>query len=116
MSIASVELPDKSIDRILGWVELGVKATFNRRQLHRDKATLLANYAALPANKHWIHLELHAVSIGLNPAKGSHLYQTIKLLRTLPPPGPARASRELHPGQPLKEHVWGLETDPKVGS
>jgi hypothetical protein len=116
MPIPSPEFPDKSLDRILGWIELGAKRLFNSRQLSRDTDTLVANYRALPPDKHWISLALNTVSIGLNPDKGSHLYQTIKLLKSLPPPqGPARASRKLHPDRPLKEHMWGLVTDPAVG-
>ena len=116
MSIARIELPDKSLDRVLGWLEYGVKAVFNQRQLRRDKTTLLANYERLPSDKHWISLELHAVSIGLDPDNGKDLYKTIKVLKNLPPPGPARPSGRLHRGQPLKTHVWGLVTDPAVGS
>jgi hypothetical protein len=115
MPIPITELPDKSLDRVLGWLEHGAKVVFNQRQVRQDKATLLANYAKLPGDKHWISLELHAVSIGLNPDKGKGLYYLVRLLLSLPPPGPARASLRLHRDRPLKAHMWGLVTDPAVG-
>ena len=111
-------LPDESLNRILGWIERGVKTQAERREQRELYKTLSNEYAiATQRGLSWLSLWLLANSIGLDPARPEHLDVTRKLLRSLPqPPGPARPSRK-RPKDGAKDYdqKWGLISDPRVG-
>jgi hypothetical protein len=111
-------LPDESINRILGWIEKGVRTQAERKE-QRELCKTLSNEYAIAAQKDrsWLSLWLLASSMGLDPSRPEHLDVTRKLLRSLPqPPGPARPSRK-RPKDSAKDsdQMWGLISDPRVG-
>jgi hypothetical protein len=111
-------LPDESINRILGWIERGVRTQAERREQRELYKTLSHEYAiAAEKDRSWLSLRLLAGAMGLDPARPEHLDVTRKLLRSLPqPPGPARPSRKRpKDGANDYDQVWGLISDPRVG-
>ena len=111
-------LPDESINRILGWIEGGVRTKAERREQQKLHAALLNEYSVGAAKGFsWLRLWLLANAIGLDPARPEHLDVTRQLLRSLPGPrGPARPSRK-SPGPKARpeDQRWGLTSDPRVG-
>jgi len=111
-------LPDESINRILGWIERGVKTAADRQEQERLYNILFNEYTtAAEKGFSWLSLWLLTTAIGLDPRQAEHLAATKKLLLKLPPPrGPARPSRT-RPGADEKEYdqKWGLVSDPRVG-
>jgi hypothetical protein len=115
--VGNIELPDQSINRILGWIERGAQSRSERREQRELHDKLLKEYeAAAKKGFSWLSLYLLASSIGLKPTRSRDLEGTRKLLLSLPAPGPARPSRR-RPRSDNKEYdqKWGLVTDERVG-
>jgi hypothetical protein len=115
--VGNIQLPDESINRILGWIERGTQTRAERREQKELQDKLLKEFeAAAKKNFSWLSLYLLASAIGLNPARTRDLEGTKKLLLKLPPPGPARPSRRrLRSNQKAYDQKWGLITDEQVG-
>ena len=115
--VGNIQLPDESINRILGWIERGAQTRTERREQKECQDKLLNEFeAAAKKNLSWLSLYLLASSIGFNPARTRELDGTRKLLLKLPPPGPARPSRRRpRSDEKAYDQKWGLVTDRKVG-
>ena len=116
--VGNIQLPDESINRILGWIERGAQTRAERKERKELQDKLLREFeVATEKNFSWLTLYLLASSVGFNPRRDRDLEGTRKLLLTLPPPGPARPSRK-RPGRDEEEYdqKWGLVTNEQVGA
>jgi hypothetical protein len=116
--VGNIQLPDQSINRILGWIERGAQTRAERREQKELQDKLLREFeAAAKKNFDWLSLYLLASSIGFNPTRAPDLEGTRKLLLDLSPPGPARPSRR-RPRRDEEDYdqKWGLVTNEQVGT